>query len=81
LNKSELWTQWTERAAKELVGRKIVSVRYMSQQEIEASMGGRSGIVLVLDDGTELLPAQDDEGNGPGALFTNIENLPIIPVI
>jgi hypothetical protein len=81
LNKSELRTQWTERAAKELVGRKIVSVRYMSQQEIEASMGGRSGIVLVLDDGTELLPAQDDEGNGPGALFTNIENLPIIPVI
>ena len=26
-------------------------------------------LVLVLDDGTKLYPSQDEEGNGPGALF------------
>jgi len=32
-------------------------------------------IVLFLDDGSYLLSSTDDEGNGPGALFTNIDGL------
>jgi hypothetical protein len=39
------------------------------------------GIVLELDDGTSIFPSRDDEGNGPGALFTNHDALPVVPVI
>jgi hypothetical protein len=41
----------------------------------------KSGIVLMLDDGTYIYPSRDDEGNGAGALFTSHADLPVIPVI
>jgi hypothetical protein len=56
-----------EDASNMLVGRKIVEVRPMTQEELDASMWHRGGLVLVLDDGITLWPSQDDEGNGPGA--------------
>jgi hypothetical protein len=37
--------------------------------------------MLVLDDGTQLWPSADDEGNDPGALQTTIPGLATIPVI
>jgi hypothetical protein len=73
--------QWQEDAAKYLVGRKIVSVGYMTKKECLDNMWDRAGLILELDDGTFMYPLSDDEGNSPGAYGTTIENLPIIPMI
>lgn len=57
---------------KELIGKTIVAVRPMSDEELEGEMWDRSAktpIVLVLSDGTLLYASRDGEGNGPGMLF------------
>ena len=52
-----------------LVGLKIVGVRYLTQEETEASGWYSSPIVIELSDGSALVPQQDDEGNDGGALW------------
>ena len=52
-----------------LVGRRIFDVKPMSRPEIEAEGWDAGTVMIVLDDGTKLYASQDDEGNGPGALF------------
>ncbi len=57
-----------------VVGATIVAVRPMTKEEAERegwSIGGRQGapMVLELSTGAVLYPSQDEEGNGPGALF------------
>lgn len=74
-------TFWAEKAANVLLGRKIVRVRYVTEQEMRDLYWHKSAVVMELDNGTLVYPAQDDEGNGPGALFTSNENTPVIPVI
>jgi len=60
---------WTDLAKKSLVGRKIVSARYMTDAEMN-SMGWYSRpVVFQLDNGSLFFPSQDDEGNGAGTLF------------
>jgi len=54
---------------KELIGRKIVNVRKLSKDEIELCAWDRTTVVLVLDDGSVLIPSSDEEGNDIGALF------------
>jgi hypothetical protein len=62
--------QWTGIARDQLLGRKIVSVRYMHRKEM-ADFGWTSRpVVIELDDGNLVFPAQDEEGNGAGVLFT-----------
>lgn len=73
--------QWTISAGKYLKGRKIVDVRYLTDKEMDGLGWDQSAIVIKLDNGELLWASQDDEGNGPGALFTTIDELPIIPVI
>jgi hypothetical protein len=54
----------------------------MSLEESEKAMwDGARCVVIKLDDGNLIYPSQDDEGNGPGALFTNSKNDPILPVL
>jgi hypothetical protein len=72
---------WTEVASKQLLGRKIVDVRYMSLEESEECGWDRRCVVIQLDDGNLIYPSQDDEGNGPGAWFTNDEKNSILPVL
>ena len=73
--------KWAKVASDMLVGRKIVIARYMSEDE-RASMGWRNRpIVLQLDDGNMIYPSSDDEGNAAGAMFTNSEKQPVLPVI
>jgi hypothetical protein len=63
-------THWTKEARKHLVGRRITDVRYLSEVESHAlGWDGARSLVLVLDNGALFFPSQDDEGNGPGALF------------
>jgi hypothetical protein len=72
---------WGDRVAKELVGKAIVAVRYLTEEEREELGWYSRSVVIQLSDGTLLWPSQDDEGNGAGALFTTIEALPTVPVI
>jgi len=46
--------------------------------ELEAAAPPPAAILDLL---TRFFAAQDDEGNGPGALFTNLNDLPTIPVV
>lgn len=81
MDKQKLLQQWSEKAAKLLVGRRIVAVSYLDDQTRSQMMWSQACIVITLDSGVHLFPSADDEGNGPGALFTDAPSLPCIPVI
>jgi len=60
--------EWSNRF-RNLLGKRIVGVRYLTQEETEACGWYSSPIVIELDDGSALIPQQDDEGNDGGALW------------
>lgn len=72
---------WGDKVAKQLVGKAIVAVRYLTEEEREDLGWYNRSVVIQLDDGTLIWPSQDDEGNGAGALFTTLDELPTVPVI
>lgn len=84
----EMVQRWNDEAEARLVGRRIVSARYMSKDEL-CIMGWNhchsGSIVFRLDNGTVVFPSTDDEGNGPGALMlqtpTGFHTLPVVPAI
>ncbi len=57
-----------------LTGRKIKSVRYLTEEEQEGLGWYRRSLVIELDDGTLLFSSKDDEGNDAGALFGQSPN-------
>ncbi len=73
---------WSQRF-KNLIGKRIVSVRYLTKEETDASGWYSAPIVIELEDGQALIPQQDDEGNDGGALWiANSKCLDdLIPVI
>jgi hypothetical protein len=62
-------------------GKKIVNVRYMSDEERDAYGWAHRPMVIFFDDGSYLFPMSDDEGNEAGALCTSHDNLQTIAVI
>lgn len=55
-----------------LAGQVITETRPLTDDESIEVFGEPtygSGIVIVLANGTRLIPSRDPEGNGPGALF------------
>lgn len=64
-----------------LVGRRIVGVRFLTDEEQRSLYWFRKAPVIELDDGNFLFPSADDEGNDAGALFTSFEQLLTIPVL
>ena len=73
---------WEEKISKQLVGRKIVEVRWMTKEEADESYWDYQPVLLILDDGTALCPMSDDEGNEASALCVlNNEELSTIPVM
>lgn len=74
-------SRWTGEAKKLLVGRKIVSVRYMDAEEAEEMGWFSRPLAFELDNGVWLYASRDDEGNDGGALFTTDDKMPVIPVI
>ncbi len=59
---------WTSEAGRILLNKKIVQVRYMTDQEQQAFGWNHKAVVLQLEDGTLVFPSRDDEGNDAGAL-------------
>ena len=51
--------RWQKKIEKQLCGKKIVAVRYMTPQEAESSGWYYQPILLILDDGTALCPMSD----------------------
>lgn len=56
-----------------LVGQKIASIAYIDGASCEEMGWDASTIVITLENGVQFFPSQDDEGNGPGALFTSLD--------
>jgi len=79
--KSTSQIRWTKIAQDMLFGKKVTGVRYLSDEEMEEMGWDQKCVVIELDDGNLIYPSQDDEGNGPGALFTNSDKEPVLPII
>ena len=72
---------WTDIASKQLLGLRIVKVRYMSAEEAEEMGWVSRPVVLQLSNGNVIFPSSDDEGNDGGAIFTNDETDGVLPVL
>jgi len=72
---------WTDLVKKNLVGKKITRVEYMTEIEMEDNMWYKRPIAIQLDNKYWLIPMMDDEGNDGGALSTSFKDLGTIPVI
>ena len=56
--------QVAEKIEKQLCGKKIVAVRYMTPQEAESSGWYYQPLLIIFDDGSAICPMSDsDEGN------------------
>lgn len=73
--------RWADEAKKHLVGKKIIEVRYLNEEECKGMGWSEAPLAIFFEDGSYIFPSQDDEGNGGGSLFTSFKEMPIIPVI
>ena len=75
---------WNKTASDLLLGKKIIKVEYMGSEEAEKSMWYSRPVRIILDDGTNILPMSDDEGNNGGALWLGSKDgeevLPVLSV-
>ena len=62
-------SKWVEKAEKVLLNKKIVKIEWISENEMKELGWHNASIILTLDDGTEIMPQMDDEGNNAGALL------------
>ena len=70
--------QWTEKAEKLLLGKKIVKVEWMGEQEADEMDWHSKPVCIQLNDGNWIFPMRDDEGNDGGALAVGPEEtLPV----
>ena len=72
---------WTDKVAKNLVGKKITRVEYMTEIEMKDNMWYKRPIAIQLDNKYWIIPMMDDEGNDGGAMSTTFKELGTIPVI
>tara|TARA_B100001123_G_C15305984_1_gene1022698 strand:+ start:278 stop:541 length:264 start_codon:yes stop_codon:yes gene_type:complete len=73
---------WNKTANDLLLGKKIIKVEYMGTEEAVNAMWDNRPVRIILDDGTNILPMRDDEGNDGGALWLGNHNLDeVLPVL
>ena len=60
---------WEDKANVLLLGRRIVKIEWMTNQEADKLDWSSRPVCMMLDDGTWIYPQRDDEGNDGGALF------------
>ena len=74
IEREERVSKWVKKAESVLLNRKIVKVRYMTDEEMETvGFTFHRPLVLQLDDDTLVYPSRDDEGNDGGALHYDKE--------
>ena len=75
---------WEKLAQNMLLGRKILRVEYMKDEECNEYMWHKKPITFILDNGTRVIAQMDDEGNDGGVLTcltdTKEEILPVLGV-
>lgn len=71
---------WTKDVEKLLLGRKIVKIEWMSNEDANQCDWYSRPVCLLLDNGVWIYPMRDDEGNDGGALATSADSMPVIPV-
>ncbi len=71
--------KWNKINEKQLVGKTIKSVRYMSNEEAQETMWYNRPVVIEFTDGSYIIPQSDDEGNDGGAIYCSDGS--IIPVM
>jgi hypothetical protein len=72
---------WGEKAKALLLHKRIVNVRYLTQEEADDMGWDERTVAFQTQDGLWFFPSRDDEGNGGGALFTSDEKESCLPVI
>ena len=73
---------WNKKASDVLEGRRITKVMYMSAEDAETLGWHSRGLVLVLDNGVQVMPQSDDEGNNAGALWAgSLDGETVLPVL
>lgn len=72
---------WTKKVRKELLGKRITKVEYLTYKETEDNLWYKTPIAIQLDNKIWLVPIADDEGNDGGSISTNLKNLSVIPTI
>ena len=65
---------WNDFAKKQLVGKTIASVRYMTKAEAKAMYWESRPLAIFFTDGSFIFPSMDDEGNDGGTLFGKTSN-------
>ena len=75
MSKKDYTKMWNKTANKLLLGKKIIKVEYMSSEEADKGMWYSRPVRIILDDGTNILPMSDDEGNDGGALWLGYKDL------
>lgn len=60
---------WNNYSRKHLLNKKIIEVRYLTDEEKEMLGWYGRALILILEDGTLIFPSTDDEGNDAGALL------------
>ena len=69
MSKKDYTKIWNKEANDLLLNKKIVKVEYMHSEEAKDSMWHNRAVRLILEDGMNILPMADDEGNDGGALW------------
>ena len=72
---------WLGEAKKLLLHKRIVNVRYLTQEEADDMGWDDRSIAFQTHDGLWFFPSRDDEGNGGGALFTSEGGVGCLPVM
>ena len=65
----EIEKRWVDEANKQLKGKTIAKVRYMTEDEVNDNYWYKRGVVIVFTDGSICYPVADDEGNDSGVIF------------
>ena len=73
---------WNKKAQELLLNKKIIKVEYMDSKEAKYAMWDNRPVRIILEDGTNIFPMRDDEGNDGGALWLGNHDLDeVLPVL
>jgi len=81
MNYEQSKAHWGGLASKFLVGKKIMHVRYMNDEELEMMGWDKANLVIFFEDKSHIFASMDDEGNDSGVLFTSDPDVECIPSI